>query len=309
MRYTEKEYDYEYHNFKEWLQGIAALFIVAPLRLFNEISTKLIYLQRSLVLKVLNLTVFLQVLYVTANIGFNLWLGELNIWAGKIPIVLQCASLVLLTIINIWYRFYDFAIYQQLEKLLPNKDDTISERATIAESKNLDSFSEVRNEPETSSFTDFESSILTELDELPIEEVVPQNIHPDIGNIANFLANETLTVIEPKKDSSSNDEVQEEKKYIDLSGIDDTLLDILNEDLLEDEDTIAYQSELNTEVFNMEALTDDDLSTEMDKSTEPSKYIPEDQLFSFISNMYKDDFSTLDTFGDWKVPDDFNLLD
>ncbi len=307
MRYTEKEYDFEYGDMKEWLQNIAALFIVAPLRLFNEISTKIVYLNRSLIIKVLNLAVVLNLLFVGAAIGIKIWLGELNIWLGKVPIVLQLASLAIVIVINLWYRFYDFIIYQQLDKLLPLKKKSPAEEESIEEvsiednSKELNLFEE---QTKNNTFAEFEDSLLTELTELSIPDVTPMQNTTDIDSIAAKLAEEPLII--NSSDSTTEEQVVTHNT-IDLSEIDDTLLEILNEDLLDDSSAIEYQHIIETEIDNLAVVDDTELEQEMDDSTDPSKYVSEEGLFKFLSTMGLDSFGSLDNFGNWETPESFNL--
>ena len=307
MRYTEKEYDFEYGDMKEWLQNIAALFIVAPLRLFNEISTKIVYLNRSLIIKILNLTVVLNLLFVGTAIGIKLWLGELNIWLGKIPIVLQLASLAIVLVINLWYRFYDFIIYQQLDKLLPLKKRLSTEPTSMEEisiednSKELDLFEE---QTKVNTFAEFEDSLLTELTELSIPDVTPMQSTADIGSIAAKLAEEPLII---NSSYNADEEQMVTHNTIDLSEIDDTLLEILNEDLLDDNSAFEYRHSIDTEIDNLSVVDDTELEQEMDDSTDPSKYVSEEGLFKFLSTMGLDSFGSLDNFGSWETPESFNL--
>lgn len=308
MRYTEKEYDFEYGDMKEWLQNIAALFIVAPLRLFNEISTKIVYLNRSLIIKILNLTVIINLLFVGTAIGINLWLGELNIWKGKIPIVLQLASLVVVIVINLWYRFYDFMIYQQLDKLLPLKHKPIPKTESMEsaiinnDTEHLNLFEE-RNTVD--SFAAFEDSLLTELTELDIPDVTPIQNTMDIGTIAAKLAEEPLVITNNIETANATNSTV--YNTIDLSEIDDTLLEILNEDLLEDETTFEYRHNIESEIDNLSVVEDTELEKEMDDSTDPSKYVSEEGLFRFLSTMGLDSFGSLDNLSDWETPDSFEL--
>lgn len=309
MRYTEKEYDFEYTDMKAWLQNVAALFIVAPLRLFNEISTKIVYLNRSLIIKILNLTVILNLLFVSVAVGVNYWLGDLNIWLGKIPIVLQIASLIITIIINLWYRFYDFMIYQQLDKLLPLRKNTTAkkddlESSGISKSEDLNAFDNNQTK-DNDSFEEFEDSLLTELTELNIPDIEPKATTMDVGSIAARLAEEPL-ILNEHNDTNSNVE-SKIINTIDLSEIDETLLDILNEDLLDDTTTIDYQHMVDSEVANLTAVEDKELEQEMDDVTDPSKYVSEEGLFKFLSTIGLDSFGTLDSMDGWETPDSFNL--
>ena len=61
-RYTEREYSEDIASFQDWVQHGAALLLAAPLRLVNEISTKVVYLDRKLIGKILNLAAIIAVI-------------------------------------------------------------------------------------------------------------------------------------------------------------------------------------------------------------------------------------------------------
>ena len=178
MRYTEKEYDGDARNLKDWIQNSVGLFVVAPLRLINEISSKIVYLKRSLIIKILNLAVIINLVSLVLNGVISTWLGNFNIWLGKVPFVLQIASFIILLTINIWYRCYDFMIQRQLSALLPivthnsireesfteEKSDGVVDTENdksdnIGEVSHLDKF----NEDKKSDFSDFDASLMQEL--------------------------------------------------------------------------------------------------------------------------------------------------
>ena len=86
--------------------------------------------------------------------------------------------------------------------------------------------------------------------------------------------------------------------------MDDETRQLVNEEIFTDENVIEFQTN-NKEI---EKIVDskDDSSVAMDKATEESKYIPEQNLGIFLQKIGADSFSSLEN---WEVPNDFSLLD
>ena len=365
MKYTEKDYTFSYEGMKGWLQNLVALIIVAPLRLINEITTKLMFLQKSLIQKILNLAACLSVICVVLYCILESATNGFDLWTGKVPLVLQITCALMLIILAIWFKFYDFDMYRQIDKFLSiTKEDT----------NNIDKFSDDNQldveplEPTNNkTFNSFEDEIFSELNALDLPEVEPvsssldieqltqklnehsnrridpsavfmdsesinesinemqhealavtqieepQNVisfaEEDFYNIDNLSSSVGSSVMNASNDLQDNtvqdNTVQQTIKNKDLDNLDDDLLEILNQDLLTDETTINYQNRINAQLDTLEMVSDEELSKKMDDSTDPSKYITEENLFRFLNELRANEF---DMFDDYKVPGDYDLL-
>jgi hypothetical protein len=314
MRYTEKEYNYEYDNMKDWLQNSAALIIVAPLRLFNEVSTKFIYLDRRLINKILNLAFVIDAVCTGLYAGVNYWLGSFDFLVGKVPLILQVVSLIIIAVFNLWYKMYDFVIYKQLEYLLPALSNGINEHSENDNIEDTKSMTDFDGEVKKQDYADFESSILTELKDLEIPDITPADSKVDISTLTSALADdnhinvEDVYLDEPNKETvaKSNNTTA---NIIELDDINDELMSLLNEDLLDDESVIEYQNKSEYEIKNLDLGVDNtNLETEMDDSTDPSKYVSEDGLFKFLNEIGAESMGDFDTFDTFTVPDNFDLV-
>lgn len=321
MRYTEKDYNYEYGDMKDWLQNAATLVIVAPLRLVNEISCKVIYLERALISQILNLAVLIHVIFTSLFIGIHVILGTFSLYLGKVPVLLQLMSLAGLLLIDVWYHMYDFIIYKHLSALLPIAMDSFTEEDESSKTSTAEvQEGTVQDADSSMTFEKMEESILTELQGLHIPDVEPITPIADIGTITSKLADNSddLTDVQQMEDVSPSIRVEdiiitpkENNDIIDLSQFSEDLRDIINEELLTDETTIDYQNQLGSELEQLSVLDDvveASLETEMEAATDPSKYVSEDALFMFLSDLGAEDMGAFSDITKCKIPDDFTLV-
>lgn len=278
MRYTEKEYKFEYGSMTEWLQDILGIICIAPLRLCNEISTKVVYLKKSIIERVLFVAVFIQIIVVMVTAIIERALGTVNLFTGKVPLLLQLIVLVILCVGAFVYKINELAIYSHLNALLPivGSNEFIQ---NIASPTFVDVDKDTMHS--AGSVTD---DIASEL---------------DLGSLFDF---ETRTEIPDIPVERSTDFV--EFVNLDDFNLDDETRQLVNEEIFTDENVIEFQTN-NKEI---EKIVDskDDSSVAMDKATEESKYIPEQNLGIFLQKIGADSFSSLEN---WEVPNDFSLLD
>lgn len=279
LRYTEKDYKFEYGSMTEWLQNIFGIVCIAPLRLCNEISTKIIYLKKSIIERILFVAVFIEIFVVIITTIVQRILGNVSLYAGKVPILLQLIVLAITGFGAFLFKINEFAIYNQLNALLP-----------IVSGISM----------ETSEFVDTreEHVIKTEAG-----NVLQQN-HDTTSTNGDFIDFDSLLDFDNSITNVSNAE-DYSSAFVDLSNftLDEELQAIVNKDLFDDEEVIEYQtnkSEL-TEIADM----NNDTVLAMEQATEESRYIPEQNLGMFLQKIGADNFSSLE---DWEVPTDFSLL-
>lgn len=278
MRYTEKEYKFEYGSMTEWLQDILGIICIAPLRLCNEISTKVVYLKKSIIERVLFVAVFIQIIVVMVTAIIERALGTVNLFTGKVPLLLQLIVLVILCVGAFVYKINELAIYSHLNALLP-----------------IVGSNEFTQNIASPTFVDVDKDTMHSAGS--VTDDIASEL--DLGSLFDF---ETHTEILDIPVERSTDFV--EFVNLDDFNLDDETRQLVNEEIFTDENVIEFQTN-NKEI---EKIVDskDDSSVAMDKATEESKYIPEQNLGIFLQKIGADSFSSLEN---WEVPNDFSLLD
>lgn len=278
MRYTEKEYKFEYGSMTEWLQDILGIICIAPLRLCNEISTKVVYLKKSIIERVLFVAVFIQIIVVMVTSIIERALGTVNLFTGKVPLLLQLIVLVILCVGAFVYKINELAIYSHLNALLP-----------------IVGSNEFTQNIASPTFVDVDKDTMHSAGS--VTDDIASEL--DLGSLFDF---ETHTEIPDIPVERSTDFV--EFVNLDDFNLDDETRQLVNEEIFTDENVIEFQTN-NKEI---EKIVDskDDSSVAMDKATEESKYIPEQNLGIFLQKIGADSFSSLEN---WEVPNDFSLLD
>lgn len=277
MRYTEKEYKFEYGSMTEWLQDILGIICIAPLRLCNEISTKIVYLKKSIIERVLFVAVFIQIIVVMITTIIERAIGTVDLFTGKVPLLLQLIVLVILCAGAFTYKINELAIYSHLNALLPivGSNELVQ---TVTSSTSVDSVKDTTGCADSTA-----DNIATEL---------------DLGSLFDFETSAEIPDIPVEK---STDFVE----FVDLDNfnLDDETKQLVNKEIFTDENVIEFQTN-NKEI---EKIVDskDDTSVAMDSATDESKYIPEQNLGMFLQKIGADSFSSLEN---WEVPNDFSLL-
>ena len=301
MRYTEQDNQIKFESFYDYVRNIIVLIIIGPLRLIKEISTKVVFVSRGAIKKILLSAIVIQCALLALQILLNVLLGiEFTILSGRVPIVVHAVSAIILVTLNFAYNTYDFLIYQQLDKFLPavtgvSLKDVMHEQG--AEKEDLSS-----EEGESNiQFDNFE-----DLDKIIKQTVDKADTEPNLTDLdTSFLDSIESVSIEPVK--------------IELEDILPEYKDLINEELYENEDVFAFQNELELSLQDKDALdkqyngpletdTIEQIKDNMDKSREPSKYISEDNLKLFFSKIGMDNFGTIDDLSNWCTPKEFSLV-
>ena len=278
MRYTEKEYKFEYGSMTEWLQDILGIICIAPLRLCNEISTKVVYLKKSIIERVLFVAVFIQIIVVMVTAIIERALGTVNLFTGKVPLLLQLIVLVILCVGAFVYKINELAIYSHLNALLP-----------------IVGSNEFTQNIASPTFVDVDKDTMHSAGS--VTDDIASEL--DLGSLFDF---ETHTEIPDIPVERSTDFV--EFVNLDDFNLDDETRQLVNEEIFTDENVIEFQT--NNKEIEQIVDSKDDSSVAMDKATEESKYIPEQNLGIFLQKIGADSFSSLEN---WEVPNDFSLLD
>lgn len=114
MRYTEKE---SFSEEKGLLQKILCA-VTAPVRLSKELSTKFIFLKRTIIERMLLVSMVFALFGVAVELLFSRLSGTLNWFGGRFPFICKVVGLGVIALFYLFYELYEFSIYKQLNRLV-----------------------------------------------------------------------------------------------------------------------------------------------------------------------------------------------
>lgn len=129
MRYTERELKTKYSTFSEYVNSIFELLIFSPFRLINEISKKVVFLEKSRIEKLFLTTIGISLIIVILECIINFALRTLNIFTGKFPIIFQIICIAVIIFLYGFIRNYKSSIPPEIEALLYNETDELGENS------------------------------------------------------------------------------------------------------------------------------------------------------------------------------------
>lgn len=122
MRYTEQPNDFNFETLYDYVRSGLILFVFAPLRLCKEISTKVVFLSKDLIQRILICSMLILAILFFAHVGISVGIfhKEFSLLQGKVPPVLYLGGIVCLAIGYGAFVTHDLVVYQRLEDLIPN---------------------------------------------------------------------------------------------------------------------------------------------------------------------------------------------
>ena len=233
-------------------------------------------------------------------------LGDSNVWLGKVPLALQIIVSGIMLCITVWFHLWDFTIYRKMEALRPVENLGKQEELPIVEEQQESNPAESEEKTEPVSFKDFDREFLESLEIPETPTVTPKSQEKmSIKDIADSLIKASDSKNE--KPVQSNPKATQGNFETDLDDIDEELLSLLNEDLVTDPELTSYRKEIETAVDDMDAIDEGALQQEMDDSTDPSKYVSEDSILRFLTDLGAESVGTADMLDGWKLPDGFDM--
>lgn len=118
MRYTERDLKTKYTSFMDYVESVVELLLLSPLRLINEISKKVVYLQKKRIEKLLIVSIVIAALIIVTESLIQLTFNSLYLIGGPFSILFQLIALFVICIIYGFIRNYDFSISEQMESVL-----------------------------------------------------------------------------------------------------------------------------------------------------------------------------------------------
>ena len=137
MKFIEHCIEFKTDNPSELLKSVIVLTLTAPYRLVTEISSKIIFLGKDKIQKVLLYAIGIACSILVAMLLGRQVMKETSWFTGRFPPVMVATAIVLLIILYFVFSSFNFVIYDQLDllfsKTLSNSDSSESEEEIIEE--------------------------------------------------------------------------------------------------------------------------------------------------------------------------------
>lgn len=242
MRYTERDLKTKYTSFMDYIESVVELLLLSPLRLINEISKKVVYLQKKRIEKLLIVAIVIAALIIVIESLIQLTLNNLYLIGGPFSILFQLIALFVICIIYGFIRNYDFSISEQMESVLQagqNLDKEIENNfdETIKDNFNegvKDKFDEGSNMAESEKYTKVDLSFK----DVSTKDFT-ENLHYD------FNINEEDVDLSDLPTNDFND-FNDFSKIAGITGTSNILDDIAKADEMDE----SEESEMNLNVSN-----------------------------------------------------------
>lgn len=242
MRYTERDLKTKYTSFMDYIESVVELLLLSPLRLINEISKKVVYLQKKRIEKLLIVAIVIAALIIVIESLIQLTLNNLYLIGGPFSILFQLIALFVICIIYGFIRNYDFSISEQMESVLQagqNLDKEIENNfdETIKDNFNegvKDKFDEGSNMVESEKYTKVDLSFK----DVSTKDFT-ENLHYD------FNINEEDVDLSDLPTNDFND-FNDFSKIAGITGTSNILDDIAKADEMDE----SEESEMNLNVSN-----------------------------------------------------------
>lgn len=312
MRYTEKDLKTKYDNFTDYLSSIIELLILSPFRLINEISKKVVYLEQKRIEKMLLVAAMISVLVIALEVVIGFCLNDFNPVSGKFPIVFQALAPVIILLLCVFVKNYDFSLHSKLEEILTKQ----SEAEDLAKDKNT--VKEFQSSPETeNTFTGFQEDENTSTEEkVELDDFDDDSFEEQFGDFGQegFNPEEPQSgelqpdVILPDIDTVFEDgEDNYDDLEYDCDGIDPK--EFINQEIYNKPEIKSYQNQHQKTVEKLHErdkkpnkgslFTEEELQMLQklcDEAVENSKYLDDSTIEIALNNQKFDDFSQVDDF-------------
>ena len=124
MRYTERDLKTKYTSFMDYVESIIELLLLSPLRLINEISKKVVYLQKKRIERLLIVAMGIATLIIVIESLIQLTFNSFYLIGGTFSIIFQLIALIIICVFYGFIRNYDFSVSEQMESVLQTKQNS-----------------------------------------------------------------------------------------------------------------------------------------------------------------------------------------
>ena len=252
MKFIEHCIEFKTDNPSELLKSVIVLTLTAPYRLVTEISSKIIFLGKDKIQKVLLYAIGIACSILVAMLLGRQVMKETSWFTGRFPPVMVATAIVLLIILYFVFSSFNFVIYDQLDLLFSK---------TLSNSDSSESEEEI------------------------IEEVTTEAGVEESDDISAFMAN-----TEEAMDGESAVEAVEQSAVVDEKPeeiVDNPALKQVNKDYNYHYSDIVSTLRNSSSAYNGFMSSEDvqELSDSLNDVIDPSKYISEELISKFLSEV------------------------
>lgn len=252
MKFIEHCIEFKTDNPSELLKSVIVLTLTAPYRLVTEISSKIIFLGKDKIQKVLLYAIGIACSILVAMLLGRQVMKETSWFTGRFPPVMVATAIVLLIILYFVFSSFNFVIYDQLDLLFSK---------TLSNSDSSESEEEI------------------------IEEVTTEAGVEESDDISAFMAN-----TEEAMDGESAVEAVEQSAVVDEKPeeiVDNPALKQVNRDYNYHYSDIVSTLRNSSSAYNGFMSSEDvqELSDSLNDVIDPSKYISEELISKFLSEV------------------------
>lgn len=167
-QFIEEGVELSNNSIFEFLKSVVCMFVLAPYNLVNTVSTRIIYLKRSCIAKMLLCSVAISAAVTLVNACVMIYFGQFSLTLGKFPLIIMIADTVILILLYFLFGSIDFVTYSQLDALSLTKNTEEKQTQDVT--------------AEDSEFQDFQETEASTVTEEPkAEDSVNKEISTDSG--------------------------------------------------------------------------------------------------------------------------------
>lgn len=145
----------------QFLQSVVCMFVLAPYNLVNTVSSRIIYLKRSCIAKMILCAIAIAGIVTLTNGGIMIYFGRFSWTLGKFPLVVMAISTAVLILFYFLFTLVDFVTYSQLDalSLVKTEDSSAGDGATKFESTGK--HDEIEGDEDTREHSEIEGDVGT----------------------------------------------------------------------------------------------------------------------------------------------------
>lgn len=294
MRYTERKFSYKFGSFYDFIRMCFVLIMIAPFRLCYEVSSKVIYLKKVEIVKLLQVALLVMGGIIVLTNFLALIRGTFSITAGKFPLIMQLVSLILLAVLYYFFTSYKFSIYKQLDLStfrtgsVPQAEESV-QRPQESIDEPEESVEKQEKEPKKSPVT----GKTIDLDSLELDNLYKDTADGGI-DLTQIVLDDDLLGDTDDTNSKMNGlyKNSEVKAY--------------------QEDTTEFVQGINAqELPGNTSLSSNELAIinkNLEESVSSSKFLDKETINLFLAEASVDNFGLTENFSGWSVPNNFKML-
>lgn len=305
-----------------FLKSIIAMLIFAPFYFLHDISVKIVFLKKEIIVRILQTAAALSFGFTVVLVAVKWYFGVLTILGGTIPIIVPLCSSIILLLSYVVFDSVDLALYSELMHMFPtNKPAQSSEEATFSSEELAQQTQPAESESESVSESTQSSQPSQPLQ--PTESTKSADSGRALTELdSDLLSQLDMLVSTPEQpaqtgQSISLDKSLESEIFADLQKTLDTDISSLSTNTAKQESTFSNVfGELDSAIFNNivsenKLYSDEELQQikkNLDESTDPSKYLDEQMLQNFDNSLIDEDLVSIDGLNLSLIPNNFTLM-